>query len=122
MRDEWGDFMSHFISSLEQSSGHHTRLMEILNDESLTMSRITKEAIIQAISPNPSYENEGLETIIEGLDFQYLQGMLLGLVMSLDIVQNKQAFTTPMSAEQKDLINLYTAVEAILIEKIGGEL
>tara|TARA_R100001510_G_C7653056_1_gene211072 strand:- start:1611 stop:1967 length:357 start_codon:yes stop_codon:yes gene_type:complete len=114
---EWDYFMD-AINAIRKP----TRLHNILTPDNIIHSKLALEAIKQNISLN--YEmgendiQEGLQSIVATWNSSYLQGMLLGLIFSLERY-NKNGIVVPLDNHNAELTNIYSAVEAMLIERMG---
>jgi hypothetical protein len=114
---EW-DYIMEAINTIRKP----TRLHNILSPDNVLHSRLALEAIEEKISPNYKAQaddiQEGLQAITSSWNASYNQGILLGIIFCLDRY-NKHGITTPLDNYNLEISNIYSAVEAMLIESMG---
>lgn len=90
---------------------------EILSQENRLYLSVIMEAIRYRIDPDsndPETEGE-ITAIIDSWSADYIQGAMLSLAMILHRFHSEESI-------RKEITNVYSALEIILLEKLGEEL
>ncbi len=99
-----------------------TRLHEILSGENLLHSRLCLEALRENADVDSEFGDDemslGFEAILDQMGNEFIQGCMMGIIFSLDDY-NKKGIMMPLDRHNRKMINVYSALKALLIERMG---